>query len=471
MAQLNAILERAQALADNENFEDAYNVLTAAYNQGKDNAEFLEKIALAAQTLEKTEEATKYWEELIEIAPNSIVAYSELQDIYNETNRYKYYLTRAKIKTLNNQVAQAIPDYKKAVDNTQDETEKNEAGLLMAKAYEFIGKNMNAIDEYYKIVPHSKTADIYIKIADLYIKEKDKYSAINSLEQGLEHFSEDNRLKDILAKLYIETGDAEKASKYVVSDLLKIKIKLMQDNNAEAFELLQNISDKNNSEYYKLLAEYYFNNSDWENCNEAINNFAKFEPNHPLIYQMRSLVCERNNKMHDAHVNRAKMYLAKGQEDVAMHEYLQAHRFDEKNIQTIEDIIKICEQSGEKHTASEFYEKLLKIDPKNERALIKTGDFYFDLGEYNTASDFYEKAVEISRNPEVYLKAGKCFEKIKREGIAKEYYQKYLDKAPMKADNVEYELIKQKVQKLSDKNVETEDEGLLEKIFNFFQRK
>ena len=183
MAQLNAILERAQALADNENFEDAYNVLTAAYNQGKDNAEFLEKIALAAQTLEKTEEATKYWEELIEIAPNSMVAYSELQDIYNETNRYKYYLTRAKIKTLNNQVAQAIPDYKKAVDNTQDETEKNEAGLLMAKAYEFIGKNMNAIDEYYKIVPHSKTADIYIKIADLYIKEKDKYSAINSLAE------------------------------------------------------------------------------------------------------------------------------------------------------------------------------------------------------------------------------------------------------------------------------------------------
>ena len=96
MATLEAILGRAQSLSDNEQYEDAYNVLTAANNEGKENAEFLEKIALAAQTLDKKDDAQKYWEELILIAPNSMVAYSELQDIYNETDRYKYYLTRAK---------------------------------------------------------------------------------------------------------------------------------------------------------------------------------------------------------------------------------------------------------------------------------------------------------------------------------------------------------------------------------------
>ena len=468
MAQLDAILERAQSLSDNEKFEDAYNVLTAAYNQGKDNADFLEKIALASQTLGKTDEAAKYWEELIEVAPNSIVAYSELQDIYNETNRYKYYLTRAKIKTLNNQAAQAIPDYKKAMDNTHDEVEKHEAALLMAKAYEFIGKIMNAIDEYYKIAPSSKTADIHIKIADLYLKDNDKYSAINSLEQALEHFPDDDRVKEILAKLYAETGDVEKAEKYAISDLLKIKIKLMQGKNYDAFELLQKVSDKNNGEYHKLLAEYYFNKREWENCENAINDFAKFEPNHPLIYQMRSLVCEQQGNSHDAHVNRAKMYLAKGQEDVAMHEYLQAHRVDSKNIQTIEDIIKICERTGEKHTAEEFYEKLLKIDPKNERALLKSGDFYFDIGEYQTAAEFYERAAEFSKMSEVFLKAGKCFEKLKREGIAKEYYEKYLAKAPVSAET---ELIKAKVNNMSSDNSGGEDEGLLEKIFSFFSKK
>ncbi|MCR5260333.1 MAG: tetratricopeptide repeat protein [Candidatus Gastranaerophilales bacterium] len=468
MADINAILERAQALTDEEKFEEAYNVLTAAYNQGKNNAEYLEKMALAAQTLEKTEEATKYWEELIEVAPNSIVAYSELQDIYNKTNRYKYYLTRAKVKTLNNQVSQSIPDYKKAIDNTQDIKEKDDAEVLMARAYEYIGKPLNAIDEYYKIASRAGSADIHLKIADLYIQGNDKFSAINALQQALEHYPDDNRVKEFLAKLYVETGEIDKAQEYAVSDLLKIKIKLMQGNNSEAFELLQNVSDKNNGEYHKLLAEYYYNNKDWDNCNKAIDDFAKFEPVHPLIFQMRSLVCESNNDMHAAHVNRAKMYLAKGQEDVSLHEFMLAHNIDKNNIQTIEDIIALCENNGEKHTAAEFYEKLLALDPKNERALVKSGDFYFDLGEYQTASKYYERAAEVSRLSETFLKAGKCFEKLKKEKIAKEYYEKYLAKAPMSA---EVELIKAKMAKLSDKDVTESDEGFLEKILGFFSKK
>lgn len=469
MATLEAILGRAQSLSDNEQFEEAYNVLTAAYNDGKDNAEFLEKIALTAQTLDKKEDAQRYWEELILIAPNSMVAYSELQDIYNETDRYKYYLTRAKVKVLNGQIAQAIPDYKKAIDNTQEQDLKNDASILMARAYEFTGKTMSAIDEYYKLSQHIHNADSHLKIAELYLKENDKFSAINALEQAIEIYPDDERVKDLLSNLYVQTGDIAKAEKYAVSDLLKIKIKLMQGNNDEAFGLLQNVSNKQTADYYKLLAEYHFNKENWEACDDAIKNFAKFEPNHPLVYQMRSLVCEKQGDMHASHVNRAKMYLAKDQKDIAMHEYLFAHKIDEKNIQTIEDIINLCEATGEKNTAEEFYEKLLAIDPKNERALVKSGDFYSDLGEYSRASEFYEKAAEITKSSEVFLKAGKCFEKLKREKIAKEYYEKYLAKAPMSA---EVELIKHKVSKMTDvDNGGGEDEGFLEKLLGFFSKK
>lgn len=468
MGKIDAILDRAQALTDNEKFEEAYNVLLAAYDTGKTNAEFLEKIALAAQTVDKKEEAVKYWEELTVISPASLVAYTELQDVYNETNRYKYYMTRAKVKTLNGQVAQAIPDYKKASDNTQDKDEKIQASVLMAKAYEYTGKIMNAIDEYYKIAPVMPDADIYIKIADLYVQENDKYSAISVLATALEKFNDDNRVKDILAKLYIQVGEPDKAHQYAVSDLLKIKIALMQGRNAEAKGLLDEVKDKNNGEYYKLLAEYYFNLEEWEKCKSAIVEFGNYEPNHPLYYQMLSLVCENTGNRHDAYANRAKMYLAKGQKDVAMHEYLQAHHVDSSNIQTIEEIIKICEQMGEKHTAAEFYEKLLKLEPDNERVLLKSGDFYFDMGEYQEASRYYERAAEISRKPEVFLRAGKCFEKLKREKIAKDYYEKYLTKAPVSAET---ELIKQKISKFSDTDTTSEDEGLLEKFMRMFSKK
>ena len=120
------------------------------------------------------------------------------------------------------------------------------------------------------------------------MKENDRFSAINALEQAMEAYSDDDRVKDLLAKLCIETGDVNKAEKYGVSDLLKIKIKLMQGKNDEAYGLLQNVSNKQTADYYKLLAEYHFNKENWDACADAINNFAKFEPNHPLIFQMSS---------------------------------------------------------------------------------------------------------------------------------------------------------------------------------------
>jgi len=468
MANLSAILNQAQAFTDNERYEDAYNVLKMAYDKDPNDAELLEKIALAAQTLDKKEEAVTYWEKLVEVDPSSMVAYSELQDAYYNTNRYKYYMTRAKIKTLNNQVSQAIPDYKKAFDNTQDSEEKKEASILMAKAYEYIEKYMNAIDEYNKLMSVSPDVAYNIKVADLYVAMKDKYSAISSLEQSLEIYPENEVLKDFLARLYVETDEPEKAEKYAQDDLLKIKIKLMQGKNEEAFGLLKNVQDKENADYYKLEAEYYYNKNELDNCWESIDKFGKFAPNHPLIYQMKSLVCSQRNQNHDAHAYRGKMYIAKGQPDIAMHEYLQAHNIDASNIQTIEEIIKLCENSGEKNTAAEFYEKLYKLSPKNESVLVKLGDFYSDMGEYNEASNYYDKACELTNSPDVYLKTAKCYEKLKKEKIAKEYYEKFVSKAPV--NNPEVAIAKDKLNKLSDNNA-GDDEGFLEKILSFFSKK
>ena len=84
---------------------------------------------------------------------------------------------------------------------------------------------MSAIDEYYKLSQFVHNADSHLKIAELYLKENDSFSAINALEQAMDAYSDDDRVKDLLAKLCIETGDVNKAEKYAVSDLLKIKIK------------------------------------------------------------------------------------------------------------------------------------------------------------------------------------------------------------------------------------------------------
>ena len=55
-----------------------------------------------------------------------------------------------------------------------------------------------------------------------------------------------------------------------------------------------------------------------------------------------------------------------------------------------------------------------------------------------------------------------------KKHVSKEYYEKYLAKAPVSAET---ELIKQKISKFSDTDVAGEDEGLLEKIMRMFSKK
>ena len=134
----NGTLMQAQMLIDEEQYEKAYEMLQNAYEKLKDDAEYLEKIALVAKTLEQHEDAARYWEELVTVNPNSLIGYSELLDIYINTNKYKYYLTRAKYKVLNQQVIQSVDDYKKAINSTTEEDEIVNARFLLAKAYENI---------------------------------------------------------------------------------------------------------------------------------------------------------------------------------------------------------------------------------------------------------------------------------------------------------------------------------------------
>ena len=148
---INSLLAQAQMYIDNEQYESAYELLEKSYDKFKNDAQYLEKIALLAKTMEKEEEALKYWEELVQVDPNSLIGYSELLDIYVNTNKYKYYITRAKYKILNQKISQSIDDYKKALDSTTDEQEIINARFLRAKSYEFLGKTQNAIDDYFTL--------------------------------------------------------------------------------------------------------------------------------------------------------------------------------------------------------------------------------------------------------------------------------------------------------------------------------
>lgn len=464
----NGILMQAQMLIDEEHYDRAYEMLEKAYDKLKDDAEYLEKIALLAKTMDKTEDATKYWEELVAVNPNALVGYAELLDVYENTDKYKYYITRAKYKILNEKVTQSIDDYKKAINSTQDEVNLINARFLLAKAYEHVGKTQNAIDEYFRILEHKDDMAIYYKLADLYAEMGDRFSAISVLERGVKAFPQVDELAEYLSVLYLKENQPEKSLEYARNSFSKAKALLVKGDNDEALKVLDGVEDKTNANLPALYAEYYFNIKDWEKCNEYIEQFRAIAPQNPLVYQMKALVCDANDDSYGYHFNMGKCYSYKKDYELALAEYLNAHRIDSKQSGAVKEIIKINEASGDKTSLMEFYEKLVRQEPENPIALKGLGDVYADMYEFRSALEYYEKLVKVdSNNYEAYNKLGFCYEKLKDLKRAKECYETCISKAPLSPD---IEKLKEKVAKMvSVESSECEnEEGLIDKIMKLF---
>ncbi|MBQ9246626.1 tetratricopeptide repeat protein [bacterium] len=466
----NGVLVQAQMLIDEEQYDKAYEMLSNAYENLKEDAEYLEKIALLAKSMEKNEEAAKYWEELVKVDHNSLIAYSELLDIYINTDKYKYYITRAKYKILNGKVSQSIDDYKKALNSTSEETDIVNARFLLAKAYEHEGKTQNAIDEYYRLIEIKDDMAVYQKLADLYCEMDDRFSAINILERGVKAFPQVDGLAEYLSALYLREGEFDKSLEYARNDFARAKAYLSKGDNEKAFELLNNVQDKTNANYHALMAEYYFNQKDYEKCLDFVNQFNELSPQNPLTYQMRALVCDAKGDEYGYCYNMGKSYSFRQNYDMALAEYLNAHRHDPSKSDAIKEIIKINETTGDKTSLMEFYEKLHRQEPNNPMALNGLGDVYADMYEFRNALEYYQKLEKVdSSYYDVYNKLGYCYEKLKDFSSAKDAYEKYLAKAPISPDT---EKVKEKLTKFEGSSVKDapveEEEGFIDKIMKFF---
>ncbi|MBQ3641319.1 tetratricopeptide repeat protein, partial [bacterium] len=269
--------------------------------------------------------------------------------------------------------------------------------------------------------------------------------------------------------LYIKEGQYDKALNYAKSDFTKIKAYLMQGENQLAFDMLEKVQDTQNANYPALMAEYYFNIKDYDKCSEWVEKFNELSPQNPLVYQMKALICDAHNDDYGYHYNMGKCYSYNQNYELALAEYLSAHRYDDKQAGAIKEIIKINEASGDKTSLMEFYEKLVRQEPDNTFALKGLGDIFADMYEFKDALKYYKKIAELSpNNYEINFTIGACYEKLKNTAAAKEYYEKYLAKAPLSPDT---EKLKEKLQKMvvsSPTEPDKEEEGFIDKIMRFF---
>ena len=328
-------LQTAEQFEENEQYTQAFEEYKKLYERNPKDLSLLERLGHLSMLLDNKEEAAKYYSEILESDATNVLAYEQLMDIYVTTDKYKYYIYRGNMHTVEHKLEHAINDYKKAINCAQEDKDIISARFVLGTLYEQEGNNVKAIDEYLKVIEHEDShEEVYIRLANLYVKEDAIPSAIDVLERGRKAGFDKTNLKEQLADLYLKNGNPEKAIEITSDELTKVKCLLDMDKKSEAFEKLQKMEGQYNHipQFYSLKAQYYYMTKDFDKALECVEEFDKYEKNSPLTYQMRALIYEEKNEDYNSYLNWGKYNLVRGNKDIAINEFLNANQIKDDDI-------------------------------------------------------------------------------------------------------------------------------------------
>lgn len=464
-------LQLAEQYEENEQYEQAYDEYKKLSERNPKDLSLLERLGHLAMLLDKKDEAAEYYSKILEFDATNTLCYEQLMDIYVTTDKYKYYVYRANLHTVEHKYEHAINDYKKAVNSAQNDNDILNARFVLATLYEQEGNNLKAIDEYLKVIDYENThEDVYLRLSNLYLKEDALPSAIEVLERARKSGFDTPKVKEALADLYVKNGNSESAYEVTSDELTKVRCLLDLGKKSEAFEKLQQMEEQYGhiAQYHSLKAQYYYMTGDYEKALESVEEFDKAEKNSPLTYQMRALIYEEQNNDFLAHINWGKYNLVRGNKDIAINEFLNAYQLKNDDLDLLNTLAMLLEENDDKNHAMEMYERIAKLDETDKKALEKLADFRESIGDYREQAEYLLRLYKLDkRNSTVVRKLGEAYEKLHNKPASIECYEKYLE---IGKGNPDYAKIKAKLEKLSNTEM-SEDEGLLDKIIGWFSKK
>lgn len=464
-------LQLAEQYEENEQYTQAYDEYKKLYERNPRDLSLLERLGHLSMLLDNKEEAAEYYSKILEADATNILAYEQLMDIYVTTDKYKYYVYRGNLHTVDHKLEHAINDYRKAVNCAQTDSDMVNARFVLATLLEQEGNNLKAIDEYLKVIDYENThEEVYTKLSNLYLKENALGSAIEVLERARKSGFDTTNIKEALADLYIKNGDSEKAFEVTSDELTKVRCLLDTGKKSEAFEKLKQMQDQYGhiAQYHSLKAQYFYMNGEFDKALESVEKFSKMENNSPLTYQMRALIFEEQNDDYNAHLNWGKYNLVRGNKDIAINEFLNAYQLKDDDLDLLNTLAMLLEENNDRNHAMEFYERISKLDETDKKALEKLADFRESIGDYREQAEYLLKLYKLDkRNSTVVRKLGEAYEKCHNKPNAVECYEKYLE---IGKGNPDYEKIQAKLNKLANTEM-SEDEGLLDKIIGWFSKR
>ena len=167
-------LQLAEQFEANEQYEQAYDEYKKIYANTPDDIGILERLGHISLILEKTDEAAAYYSEILHQDVTNTLAYEQLMTIYENTDKYKYYIYRGNKNSLEGKIEFAINDFKKALTHAKDdEAQVVMTRLTLANLYRQTGNDLKAIDEYNLIIEYDNLhEEIFLQLADIYMKDE-----------------------------------------------------------------------------------------------------------------------------------------------------------------------------------------------------------------------------------------------------------------------------------------------------------
>ena len=464
-------IQIAEQYEENEQYDKAYEEYKKIYDKNPKDMNILERLGHLSMMLGNKQEAADYYSKILEFDVTNSMVYEQLMDIYQDIDRFKYYIHRGNLHSIEHKFEHAINDYKKALSHTQEEKDIITTRFVLAALYAQTGNSTKAIDEYLRLLDYSEIpSETYINLAKLYIAENAASSAINVLERAVAKGINSESIRETLADLYLKNNQANKAMEITQNELTKVKCMLDCGDDDKAYEILSSNKDKyqTNAKYHSLLAQYYFMKNKFDEALGEVEEFDKYEKNSPLTYQMRALIYENKKDDYNAHINWGKYNLLRGNKDIAINEYLNAYQMRDDDLNLLNSLAVLLEENGDKNHAMEIYERIAKLEPNNIKAIEKIANFRHDIGDYRTECDYLELWYESDkRNYPLIKRMAQIYEKLRNKPSAIEFYKKYLQSTTVP----DYEVVKAHLAKLENTEMEmANEEGWLDKIMRFFNK-
>lgn len=342
-------LQLAEQFEANEQYSEAYEEYKKELANNPEDVDVLERLGHIALILEKKDEAASYYYEILKRDVTNTLAYEQLMALYEDSDRYKYYIYRGNKNSLEGKLQFAINDFKKALTHAvDDETQIVMTRLTLANLYRQVGENLKAIDEYNMILEYENLhEDIFLQLADLYLKDESFVSAIDTLKRAQEKGFNSSKINESLAAVYLKSGDAKSALETTHDELLKIQCMLELNDVDAAYEKLNNLQDEYKSipRYFTLQAQYAYSTKEFDKALEYIDKYNELQPNSPLTYQMKALVYDENGDEYNAHVYWGKYNLVRGNNDIAVNEFMNAVQMKSDDV----DILFTLAEIGRAH--------------------------------------------------------------------------------------------------------------------------